>query len=454
MYNPLVVRLDNNKLDLTKFNKKVVFSPIINQPLFSNGFHYFIHRTKDAMSITNKLDTKDKFYLIVSPFEHKTLDWKNDLTNITKKYFKLSKDDPRILSRAFYKMWEILFYFDLGKEKNFVHAALAEGPGAFIQAVINYRQQFGLDEKKDKSFGVTIHPEKGNYIEMGKQFMSYYDEKYPGLVNIHKTYTKTASAKYKSKDNGDITNVKTISNFKKDIKKNKKYANLVTADGGFNWENENYQEQEAYRLILGQIVAALRVQAKGGTFVLKLFETFTDLTIKMIMIVSSFYNESYIFKPFFSRSSNSERYLVVKGFMYDQSKDKKYLESQLSILEEILTNMNTNMFTMDIFEDMEIPSNLKNQFKFTNIKIANTQQIMINKIVLYIKGNNYFGEDFHNYKDEQMKAVDWWINSFYPDKKGYKEVLQKNVKELDRVLNYNKKEIENFSKTLISTSSN
>ena len=54
--------------------------------------------------------------------------------------------------------------------------------------------------------------------------------------------------KYKSRDNGDITDVKTISNFKRDIKKNKKYANLVTADGGFEWNNENYQEQEAYRL--------------------------------------------------------------------------------------------------------------------------------------------------------------------------------------------------------------
>ena len=62
------------------------------------------------MSITNKLDTKEKFYLIVSPFEHKTPDWKDDLTNVTKKYFKLNpKEEPRILSRAFYKMWEILF---------------------------------------------------------------------------------------------------------------------------------------------------------------------------------------------------------------------------------------------------------------------------------------------------------------------------------------------------------
>lgn len=452
MYNPFVVRLENKKIDLTKLNKKVIFSSIINQPVISNGFHYFIHRTKDAMSITNKLDTKEKFYLIVSPFEHKTPDWKDNLTNVTKKYFNLSaKEEPRILSRAFYKMWEILFYFDLANENNFVHAALAEGPGAFIQAVLKYRQQYDITGKKDKSFGVTIHPEKGNYIEMGKQFMSYYDAKFPGILNIHKTYPRKTAMKYKSRDNGDITDVKTISNFKRDIKKNKKYANLVTADGGFEWTNENYQEQEAYRLILGQIVAALRVQAKGGTFVLKLFETFTDVTIKMIMIVSSFYDEAYMFKPFFSRSSNSERYLVVKGFKYSQTKDKKVLDQQLEILEEVLTKMNVEKFTMDIFEDLEISTKLKQQFIFINKKIANVQQIMINKIVKYIKGNNYFGEDFHNYKDNQIKAVNWWISTFYPDKKGYKETLEKNTKEFDRIINYNMKEIENFSKQLIAS---
>ena len=56
MYNPFVVRLENKtKIDLSKLNKEVVFSSIINQPINSNGFHYFIHRTKDTMSITNKL---------------------------------------------------------------------------------------------------------------------------------------------------------------------------------------------------------------------------------------------------------------------------------------------------------------------------------------------------------------------------------------------------------------
>ena len=98
----------------------------------------------------------------------------------------------------------------------------------------------------------------------------------------------------KTKDNGDLTDVKTISLFKKDMKKNKKWADIVSADGGFKWQDENMQEQEAYALLLGEIVAAISVQAKDGSFVLKLFESFTDLTLKMIYWLHHF-TKNHIF---------------------------------------------------------------------------------------------------------------------------------------------------------------
>merc|ERR1711871_1235792 len=177
---------------------------------------------------------------------------------------------------------------------------------------------------------------------MGKQFMNYYDKRYPDLLNIHKTYPREKAKKLKSRSNGDITEVKTISLFKKEVAKSKKYADLVTADGGFDWSDENYQEQEAYQLILGEIIGALRVQNKDGSFVLKLFETFTISSLKMIYILSSFYQETYIWKPLFSRESNSEKYIVCKGFKYDQKKDKASLEEKISKLENILEKLSSN----------------------------------------------------------------------------------------------------------------
>lgn len=454
MYKPLVFSVPIGKNDiLDKTNKKLedvlTLSGSINQPLMSLGFHHFLHRTKDSMDITNKLKTKTKFYYVVNPFEHIVSDYKENITNETKKFFNIKNEDPKILSRAFYKMWEMLVLFELTSEDKLTYAALAEGPGAFIQAVIEYRKKFTKNIKKDRLFGVTIHPEQGNFIEMGKQFMSYYKKKYPRLLKIHKTYSKDKIMKYSGRDNGDITQVKTISNFKKDILKSKKYADLVTADGGFRWHNENYQEQEAYQLILGEIIGALRVQAKGGHFVLKIFETFTNVTLKMIYLLSSFYKECHVYKPYLSRESNSEKYIICKDFLFDQSQDSKKLDQKISSLEQVLEGMSSNKFTNNIFPDLKLSEEFVNKFKFINIQIMNKQQIMINQIITYIKNNNYYGEEYHKYRKAQIEANKWWLNRFYKSEKDYSKNRKELIEELNKRISFNNSEIKNFNKLLI-----
>lgn len=437
---------ENNSLN--KNNVVVKSSNFINKPQINLGFHYFLHRTKNSMSITKKISAKNKFYYVVNPYEHRISDYKDDLNNISKKYFNVNESSPKILSRAFYKLWEILLVFDLANEDKLTYAALAEGPGAFIQSVIHYRKKF-FNNKKDRYFAVTIHPEKGKFIEMGKKFLNYYNEDNPKLLRIHKTYPIKKTLKHKSRDNGDLTQVKTIQNFKKDVLKSKKYANLVTADGGFEWNDENFQEQEAYRLVMGQIVSALRVQAKDGTFVLKLFESFTEVTLKMLYILSSFYEENYIYKPYYSRESNSEKYIICKGFKYDQVKDSKILEDKLLSMETILENMNTKGYIYDILPNLKLPEDFRSVFRYLNISIANKQQIMINKLVTYIKENNYYGEKYHNYRNDQIESTKNWISEYYPKDK---KILTKKIKELESQLktktNFNESEIKLFNKKL------
>ena len=189
MYKPVVFKLPSGNNDfIEKMDKNnLTLSGSIYKPQISLGFHYFIHRTKSSMSITNNLDSKNKFWYVVNPFEHVISDYKDDLSNYSPKYF--NDKSPKILSRAFYKLWEMLILFELAEKDKLVVASLAEGPGAFIQAVINYRKKIKKKINNDKLFGVTIHPE-GNYIEMGKQFMSYYKKNHPDLLNVHKTYPK------------------------------------------------------------------------------------------------------------------------------------------------------------------------------------------------------------------------------------------------------------------------
>ena len=96
-YKPFIFKLeqsDNKILDKPIDKKRdVIISPIINYPSLSLGYHYFIHRTKESMERTNQLESKNKFYYIVNPFEHTISNHDEDLTNDTKKFFKMKDNE-------------------------------------------------------------------------------------------------------------------------------------------------------------------------------------------------------------------------------------------------------------------------------------------------------------------------------------------------------------------------
>ena len=77
------------------------------------------------MSITENF-TADKPYRIVNNFEHIIKNYKNNLLNYSSSYLNMSSKEPKILSRAFFKLWEILLYFDLALEKNMIDKAIID----------------------------------------------------------------------------------------------------------------------------------------------------------------------------------------------------------------------------------------------------------------------------------------------------------------------------------------
>ena len=443
-YKPFIFKLNNTDISdifnkTEDSNNSVIKSSNINQPLFSLGFHSFIHRTKSAMAITEKLETKNRFYYVVNPFEHNINDYDKDIFHISNKFL----NNPNILSRAFYKMWEILYTFDIANsDKGMTMVGLAEGPGSFIQAFVEFREKY-YDPSKDTVYGLTINTD--NTVNINKDMVENINKRYENMISIMKTNKKGGAAKTEKKTlstNGDLTKVSTIEYLKSNIKNG--YADLITADGGFEWKNENYQEQEAYHLILGEILGAISIQAKGGSFVLKVFETFTHITIKLIYLLSSYYEECYIYKPFFSRATNSEKYIICKGFKYDRN--DATLNKQLKMLENTLKQCETKEFINDIFPSFVLTDEHLNIFKYININIANVQQIMINNLVVYIKSNNYFGDMYHNYRELQIKANKWWIDNFLTDKLKTSDEQNTMIKD---IVKYNESEINIFIKKLI-----
>ena len=88
---------------------------------------------------------------------------------------------------------------------------------------------------------------------------------------------------------------------------------LVTADGGAEADDLDLAEQSSTCLVLAQMSVALRMQACGGTLVLKIFEGCTHVTRQLFELTRSLYTHIMLSKPCCSKACNSERYFIAIG---------------------------------------------------------------------------------------------------------------------------------------------
>ena len=259
---------------------------------------------------------------------------------------------------------------------------------------------------------------------MQSKFIDYFAKEKPQRLHIFKTVSRSESLKSDTKTNGDITKLKTIELFVSEVKEP---VDFVTGDGGFEWKNENNQEQEAYLLIIAQILLGIRVLDKGGSFILKIFDTYTKTSVKLIHILNSLFDTVYISKPYTSRISNSERYIVCTGFLFSQ-KDSglKHIIKELSAILAIYEKKQ-DMYIQDIFPDMVVPDDLIQEIKQVNQSLTSKQLISINEIATYIENQNFFGEEYQNKRQKQIEANQFWTKTFFIKSKSDLDQLRKNL---------------------------
>jgi len=419
----------NDGSNILSYDINPQFSLSQNNPCLKYGFHYYIHQTKKKMEIFDKQDNKKEFHKIVNSFEDTipedyikynkddTIKLTDDIKTFSIKFFNTDK----IISRAFYKFWEILMIFPLIKNEtkpiNTMH--LSEAPGSFVQALIYYREKITKDSnyKKDKYIATSI--------DAGKK-----DVYIPVFNILLEKNIQFEQWKYK---NSDITKPEIIKRFILD--NNKIKADLITADGGFNWIDENYQEQEAYQLLLAEIYCALMIQKVGGNFIIKFFETFTDVSVKLIEILRHSYKKIYIYKPLLSRPSNSEKYVIC----IDYIEENKNIEKLYNLLESF-----DNKYLIDIFQEYEIPNNIQLINYQLSSKLGNIQFKQMNDMLTYYKIGNFYGDQYHKFLLNRKEANDFWISTFYPliknDEYTIKKILKKIIDKTfeKNILEYNK----------------
>jgi len=194
-------------------------------------------------------------------------------------------------SRSYFKFREIYYEYNLHIEKGSHVFCLAEAPGGFIQSI--------------------IHLSNGQHIKIYGNSLLSGDNSIPIWNNAIKRFQ--VSYIYGRKKDGDLCDFSNLLTMIQEIGKSS--CHLVTGDGGFDYSSDySKQEFNSLRLIYSEIFMALNIQKRGGTFICKIFDTFTTETIDLLYLLNLSYEKVYLHKPKMSRNSNSEKYVVCLKF--------------------------------------------------------------------------------------------------------------------------------------------
>ena len=193
------------------------------------------------------------------------------------------------VSRAFFKMIEMLYIIENIPLKPIRTLHIAESPGGFIQAINWKRRSLGII---DYTMGWTLRKENA----------------WKKLEDASKTWSTKPILKFSDllKEDDRQKIIKSHENSK---------AFFITGDGGFDFSGD-YENQEtaALPLIMAQCVVGLECLKEDGIFILKIFDCFTLPTLQILWVFWKVFKGFRVIKPNTSRACNSEKYIVARGF--------------------------------------------------------------------------------------------------------------------------------------------
>ena len=349
----------------------------------------YLHKTK--CEIDGKQDSWDRCKKYTNPYEYIHTPVSNS---------KLSVCRLKPLSRSFYKMIEICRLINLleGLPPSFKSFHFAEGPGGFIEAICSL-----TEKQKNTHYGMTLIDTQDPAVPGWKK-SAHFLETHPNVI-----------IEYGADQRGDLF---TPENLTRCIQKYKGKINLVTADGGFDFSTDfNKQESSGLKLLIAQIMYAIAVQKKGGFYIVKFFDTFTQTSIDLLYILSMIYEQVQIIKPCTSRHANSEKYIVCSNFRLDNS------EPLVRKLATILYDVKNKSLVPSKLLQTPPPYYFVNRLEECNAILGQQQIESISNTLCLIENARH--DKIENMKKTNIqKCINWCIKHNLPH---YKSLPSANI---------------------------
>lgn len=228
------------------------------------------------------------------------------ITNQLRQFIN-SKCNGQHVTRAWIKFYEIHAHYetiprDIRQLKVFFNAEL---PGASICALNHYmktmRPRTEFNWKASSYADVKDLARQNSREYLGDHYCIY--EKNPSNWMMNEN------------NNGDMTKLDNLLDIEKRL--GSASADLYTHDAGVGLDdttNFNIQERVNAHIHLGCALMGFMTLKKGGVFIAKQYTFFESFSVSLLLIYASMFDNFYITKPMTSGQSNSEIYLIGKGF--------------------------------------------------------------------------------------------------------------------------------------------
>lgn len=398
-YKPICVNIMKDSNGILDNDGDYEISSSISLPRCDFAFQHWIHQNKNKASVLDQFEGKKKVYHVLNEFEINVDNYQDSIREKALEYFSFPKEMSKE-DNDFFKMWEILNYFEVidKKSKEFSSLSVSDPDSSTYLSIVEYRKK-NASSKKDKYTVVGGHQNAG-------------------------------------KVSSNIKTAKTVPSGKYD---------LVIMDKSVRVRPENIEEQGAYQTILQEIHDAISTQKSGGNLICKFYETFSLPSVKMIAILNDAYESVSFIKPLTSRMANSEKFAVCKGFKLNEKQRTSCLAKLKNVLDA-MDSLENGLHVVDLFTDYFPSWDFKLSMIVLN-KITSNEKIKnMDQILTYVGGANYHGDTYRVNKGKQIKASEFWVETFMSARSSGQ------ISELlDRGCSFSKKQVEKFAKILIKS---
>ena len=309
----LVTAIDTIKVeDLTPVPTAANNELIALEPAQENSWFALKDKLNAAKDKLNEIP-EGLFYNLTNK-----LDMYATLRNLVQKTYNMEH-----ATNAALKMYEMIYQLELlmpnGQCLPSVNVFCnAELPGAFVIAINHFMRTKCVSSDFDwvaSSYLPAAAMQAGDKTILEDKYKIYEKNRLHWLMGP----APNALPEGETPVTGDVTDaavINTLGNATHQRFSTSDGANLYTSDVGIEIEKADLNRQEELTAFVnyGQVLTGMLALALGGTLITKQFTFYTPFSRSLIAIVASLFDETYIIKPKTSRPTNSEVYLVGKGF--------------------------------------------------------------------------------------------------------------------------------------------